>query len=276
MRRIKAAGVKWQMGATKADYLQAGWSEKDYEGIAEGDKPREVPHSVMLTYDYFIGIYPVTQEQYRRFTKASALGGYFTGYADSALRPRCGLNYNWIRGSGTTTEHSSVKADSAIGKLRAYTGIDFDLPSDAEWEYACKAGTTWLLYTGAAYTESNVKKLAWISSNSSSATQPVGRKLPNAWGLYDMIGNTLEWCRDYWVKDLGTNDVVNPVNTVYNGNRTMRGSRYNYVWKPYAHTTYRTADIPNRSADQAKAYGFRVMCPIQLKFTVEANETGDK
>ena len=271
MRRIKAAGVKWQMGATKADYLQAGWSETAYEGIAEGDKPREVPHSVMLTYDYFIGIYPVTQEQYRRFTKASALGGYFTGYADSALRPRCGINYNGIRGSGTTTEHSSVTAGSAIGKLRAYTGIDFDLPSDAEWEYACRAGTTTLLYSGASYAGANLYKLGWAYGNSSypapvsaRETHAVGQKLPNAWGVYDLYGNTVEWCRDKFVSNLGTNDVVNPVVTT-GTERVLRGSRYDRTWD-YAHSAYRGSDVPNRSAEQAKAYGFRLMCPVTLKF----------
>lgn len=273
MRRIPAAGVTWQMGATEADYLQAGWSKEKYDGISDSDKLREVPHNVTLTYDYYLGIYPVTQEQYRRLTGASALGGYFTTYADSALRPRCGINYDDLRGSGTDTEHSSAASDSAIGKIRAFTGIDFDLPTDAEWEYACKAGSTWLLYTGDTYTLDNVKKLAWISSNSSGETRPVGRKIPNAWGLYDMIGNTLEWCRDYWVKDLGSAEVVDPVNDVRSDNRVMRGSRYNYVWSPYAHTTYRTSDIPNRSHDQAKAYGFRLMCPITLKFSVQ--ETDD-
>ena len=264
MRRIKAANVKWQMGATVADFQAAGMTG---EPLA-----RETAHNVTLSYDYFIGIYPVTQEQYRRFTGASALGGYFNSHEDSAIRPRSGLNYNTVRGSGTGVEHSSVSSSSAIGKLRSVTGVDFDLPSDAEWEYACKAGTTHVLYTGDGYTESNVKKIAWVHSNSSSQTHPVGKKIPNAWGLYDMIGNTLEWCRDFWLDNLGTADVEDPLVVSSSNNRVMRGSRYDYSWKPYARTTYRSADIPNRSSAQAKAYGFRVMCPVLLKFPASAPE----
>ena len=263
MRRIHAADIRWRMGATKADYTAAGSDASP--------KERETAHAVTLTYDYFIGIYPVTQEQYRRFTKASALSGYFTGYADSALRPRCGINYNGIRGSDTTTGHSSVTAGSAIGKLRAYTGIDFDLPSDAEWEYACRAGTTTLLYSGASYAGENLYKLGWCYGNSSypapvsaRETHAVGQKLPNAWGVYDLYGNTVEWCRDKFVSNLGTNDVVNPVVTT-GTERVLRGSRYDRTWD-YAHSAYRGSDVPNRSADQAKAYGFRVMCPVTLKF----------
>ena len=80
-----------------------------------------------------------------------------------------------------------------------------------------------------------------------------------------MIGNTLEWCRDKYKANLGTNEVVNPIGTVGN-ERVLRGSRFNYSWTPYARTTYRSSDITYRSSDQAKAYGFRVVCPIGLKY----------
>ena len=269
MRRIRAAGVRWQMGATADDFAQAGSSVTPLL--------RETAHYVTLSEDYFIGIYPVTQEQYRRMTGAEALGGYFTEYADSAIRPRCGINYNHLRGVGTGTGHHDLESGKAIKKLRNLTGVDFDLPSDAEWEYACKAGTTWILYTGEPYKSANVEKIAWVYSNSAypelttedkKETHAVGQKLPNQWGLYDMLGNTLEWCRDKYTVDLGTEEVVDPIGT--NGtDRVMRGSRYDYSWEPTCRTTYRTADIPNRTAIQAKAYGFRLVCPIGLKYGVE-------
>ncbi len=263
MRRIHAAGVRWQMGATAADFEQAG--------LTATPRADEAAHYVTLSEDYFIGIYPVTQEQYRRMTGAAALGGHYYTYADSPIRPRCGINYDHLRGSGTGTGHNSLTSSCAIKKLRNLTGIDFDLPSDAEWEYACKAGTTWLLYTGEAYTEGNVSKIAWhwdislYSDVNERQTHAVGQKTPNAWGLYDMIGNTLEWCRDKYKANLGTNEVVNPIGTVGN-ERVLRGSRFNYSWTPYARTTYRSSDITYRSSDQAKAYGFRVVCPITLKY----------
>ena len=273
MRRIKATGVRWQMGASADDYENAGLD----------DKPTalETAHGVTLSYDYFMGVYPVTQEQYRRFTGAARLGGYYTNYVDSAIRPRSGVNYDNLRGSGTGTGHS-VGNSSAIKKLRNFTGIDFDLPSDAEWEFACKAGTTGLLYTGAAFTSANVNKLGWVWGNSlysdinERQTHAVGQKLPNAWGLYDMIGNTWEWCRDKCIGEvnengtkvvymnLGSEEVVDPVGNT-GSRRVMRGVRFNYSYE-YGRTSYRANDVPNRGNDQTQGYGFRVMCPVTLKF----------
>ena len=266
MRRIRAANVKWQMGATEEDFRQAG--------STTSPDARETAHYVTLTYDYFIGVYPVTQEQYRRMTGAAALGGFNTDYEDSALMPRTGVNYNGLRGKNTGTGHDGLTTGCTIMKLRNMTGIDFDLPSDAEWEYACKAGTTWLLYTGKSYTQANVNEIAWNSNNSNGRTHAVGEKVPNAWGLYDMIGNTVEWCRDKYVENLGTADLVNPVMDT-GDNRVVRGSRYNYSMM-YARTTYRygqTPDLNTTSSKGATAHGFRVMCPLTLKFPVPEEDS---
>ena len=209
-------------------------------------------------------------------TGAKSLGGFHTGYVDSALMPRTGVNYNGLRGKGSSPGHDGLASGSAIKKLCNMTGVDFDLPSDAEWEYACKAGTTWLVYTGESFTAASVKKIAWYSANSEGRTHAVGQKLPNAWGLYDMIGNTLEWCRDWFVENLGTEDVVNPVGEsgTY---RVVRGSRYNYNIS-YTRTTYRYGQNPainTSESNGATAHGFRVMCPLTLKFPEPEEETGD-
>jgi len=73
-----------------------------------------------------------------------------------------------------------------------------DYPTEAQWECACRAGTTSELYTGKSLTSENLNAIAWHSGNSGSTTHPVGEKLPNAYGLYDMIGNVYEACADYW------------------------------------------------------------------------------
>ena len=264
MRRIRAAGVRWQMGATAADFEQAG--------LSGSPVARETAHYVTLSDDYFIGIYPVTQEQYRRIMGDANLGGAYTDYADSAIRPRSKVNYNSLRGSGTGTEHDSLTSGCAIKKLRNLTGIDFDLPSDAEWEYACKAGTTWLLYTGEAFTEENVGKIGWVWGNSTypengkQETHAVGQKLPNSWGLYDMIGNTYEWCRDKYMENLGTEEVVNPVGTI-GDNRVLRGFRFDRSWNN-ATTTFRANYIANLGSGN-ETCGFRVVCPVVLKYSAE-------
>jgi formylglycine-generating enzyme required for sulfatase activity len=78
---------------------------------------------------------------------------------------------------------------------------EYRLPSEAEWEYACRAGTTTRFYWGDDPSYSLIDQYAWYYENSGSITHPVAQKLPNAWGLYDMSGNVREWCEDYWHDD---------------------------------------------------------------------------
>ena len=266
MRRIHAKDVKWRMGEVEEDFV--GATAKTDNGVNVNVlKSNAKAHQVTLTEDYFIGVYPITQEQYRRFTGASTLGGAFTEYEDSPIRPRTGLNFKDIRGEGTGVDHI-VKEGSALYKMRDFTGIDFDLPTEAQWEYAGHAGVPGPLYSGKPLTSANVNELAWVW-HSDPQTHPVGRKIPNNWGLYDMIGNMLEWCLDRYVADLGSDDVIDPL-TKEGADRVMRGSRYNYSWAPSHRITNRGSDIEGRSQAQAQAYGFRVMCPLTLKFpTIE-------
>ena len=115
-----------------------------------------------------------------------------------------GNNPSHFKGDNLPVETVSwYDAQDFIGKLNAMgDGFEYRLPSEAEWEYACRAGTTGLfagsLDAMAWYGENSAPELAWYRKNPGCRTHPVGSKQPNGFGLYDMHGNVWEWCEDLW------------------------------------------------------------------------------
>ena len=161
-------------------------------------------HRVTLTKPFYMGVFEVTQKQWELVMGSwpgSSPSSYY-GFGDAY--PAYNVSYGDIRGSslgGQWPASSAVDAASFLGRLRAKTGLDFDLPTEAQWEYACRAGTMTTYYWGDAMDGA----YAWYEDNSGSKTHPVGTRMPNAWGLYDMSGNVWEWCRDwYGTLDYGT------------------------------------------------------------------------
>lgn len=155
-----------------------------------GDDQNDESHHVTLTQPFFCGLFEVTQKQYTLVTGSNP--SFFSGDALPVER----VSYNAIRGSSNGANwpsSSAVDSSSFMGKLRTRTGLDFDLPTDAQWEYACRAGTT----TMYSYGDSSDGNYMWYTDNSSSMPHPVGSKSANPWGLYDMHGNVFEWCLDW-------------------------------------------------------------------------------
>ncbi len=176
---------------------------------------------VTLTKPFFIGLFEVTKKQYLLVTGENR--SHFSG----DKRPVDSISYNEIRGSTNGSKWpsaSTVDSSSFMGKIRTRTGLDFDLPTEAQWEYACRAGTT----TTFNYGDSTNGNYMWYDSNSSSQTHDVGTRLPNGWGLFDMHGNVQELCLDWYADSLsgGTNP-IGPSSGTY---RVVRGGS----WKSYA------------------------------------------
>ena len=203
MRRIRACGVPFTMGSISVETGR--------------DSGREALHTAILTNDFYIGVYECTQQQYQFVTGSRpASSGY--GGTDAEMRwytyPASFVGTDALRGAVSdgidwpSTGHK-VKANSFFDKLRKQTGIEFDLPVEAQWEFAARAGCPFGLYNG--YNLNNQKQdphldeIAWWTSNcvrtatGALTTQPVGLKKPNAFGLYDMLGNTCETCLDYYI-----------------------------------------------------------------------------
>ena len=111
---------------------------------------------------------------------------------------------------------------SALPEERT-AGRFYQLPTEAQWEYACRAGTTTEYSFGDD--ESKLGDYAWYKSNSGSKTHPVGQKKPNAWGLYDMHGNVWEWCQD-WHGDYAGRAVTNPSGANLGSSRVFRGGSW--------------------------------------------------
>ena len=271
MRKIPGQAVEWKMGSAVGTQNHSANQEQ---------------HDVILTNDYYMGVFMLTQGQIRKFAPYSWNSGNpkydlpngqrafqygniaCEGYEEPTnTSPCCSTQWTFMRGAVADYDwpvnRHKVSTDSWLGKLRAKTGVDFDLPTDAQWEFACRAGTTTVLYNG-DFTSSNfstyLNPIAWYNSNRGGYMwHPVGFKLPNAFGLYDMIGNGREMCLDRYAADYGgianKYEPEGPINT---NDRVYRSNVPNYNWDGMGSAIRYNAGNTY--------YGTRLVCPVTLKY----------
>ncbi len=193
-------------------------------GELNRDASREYLHPVTFTQPFYIGVFEVTRGQYK-----SVMGGSYT----NTTFPVGGVSYDNIRGSaaqggGGWPTNSAAYSLSFVGRLRDKTGLaGLDLPTEAQWECACRAGTTATCHNGkdpASTTDwAAVDDIAWHAPHTDGTT--VGSFRPNGWGLYDMSGNVAEWVLDWSAADLRSY-TVDPAGPVSGSQRLTRGSAY--------------------------------------------------
>ena len=197
----------------------------------------ETPHPVTLTRGFWLFDTPVTQRLWE------AVMGDNPSRFKSPDRPV--ETVGW--------EDCSTFIDKLNGHM---PGLELGLPTEAQWEYACRAGTATATYAGDLDLKGErnapvLDDIAWYGGNSGvgfelengvdssnwrekqynhsqAGTHPVAEKKPNPWGVYDMLGNVWEWCSDWWTDDLGSNLVVNPTGPEKGTSRVVRGGSWNY------------------------------------------------
>jgi len=198
------SGMHWRqsvqtLAAAKADYAAA---KARYDSASPDEKPA---HPVTLTQPFYMGKYDVTQEQYQQVT---------------------GTNPSGFKGKNNPVEMVSWDDAQAFCKrLTEQTKQAVRLPTEAEWEYACRAGTTSTYHSGD--TEADLARVGWYYANSTNTTHPVGQKEPNAFGLYDMHGNVWQWCQDWYGENYyGKSEAENPQGPAQGAYRVLRGGSW--------------------------------------------------
>jgi formylglycine-generating enzyme required for sulfatase activity len=235
-----------------------------------GRQSNEPQHQVALTHPFYIGVFEVTQKQWERVM--GTWPSYFTNESYRDSRPVESLSYGNLRGTNTGAlwpSTNTVDMYSFMGRLRARTDKAFDLPTEAQWEYAGRAGTTPALNSGVNLTSTtdctnifevgrywfNGWGLSGQNADTTAGTSKVASYLPNAWGLYDMHGNALEWCLDW----SGTypDKTSDPVGALSGAERVQRGGSWNLMASE-CRIGYRRSSSPDASS---YARGFRVALP---------------
>jgi len=220
-------------------------------------------HPVRITKAFYMGVFEVTQKQWELIT-----GSNPSTVVRDAMCPVNDVSYNDIRGSslgGGWPNTSEVDASSFLGLLRSKTSLTVDLPTEAQWEYACRAGTT-SLYNNGGDTEADLAIVGRYCGNCNdgrggfSPMTRVGFYAPNAWGLFDMHGNVAELCLD-WFGGLPASDVIveNPVGASYGDERAWRGGS---AWSWVGETSGTRYDDQPWSCDYR--IGVRLSCNAAL------------
>ena len=284
MRKIPAGGKVWQCGDPDDTITKGGRLSKTAQKF------------VKLSQDYFVSVFEITQAQYRKIYGSNPSS--FTSDPDAEHHPVENVYFYNVAGNPNATAGSSVSGvltgepicwptnsilhdvgkGTFLAKLRSKTNVEFDLPTSAQWEYACGARSSTPIYSGSAQSEDAVASLAWYNNNAGSKTHAVGLKVPNGFGLYDMLGNVVEYTYNSGATYDGASAGDGGENTPYvdpvGRYDTSTGATYRQVrggaWSdaPGYWMDLRTASVCAFYlwTKRETFIGFRVVCPVEAQW----------
>ncbi len=229
-------GVAWEGVLIPAGSFVMGSPAGEAKTPAESAMEKQ--HQVTLTQPFYLGKLELTQAQYQQ-----VMGDNPSPAKDAA----------W-----PVTNVTAQNAQDFCAKLSRQLARDVQLPTEAQWEYACRAGTTTAYYNG--NDAAGLDKIAWFGANSERKLHPGGEKLPNAWGLYDMLGNAREFVRDLY-SEAPQDDATDPTGPA-------TGDPKNHVVRGAAFTANALVALNCRCAcrrptEAPAANGFRIIVAVK-------------
>ena len=200
--------------------------------------------AVTLTRGFFLGKYLVTQGEY-----FAVVGNNPSSFPGQTNRPV--ETVSWYDAMNFCAKRT--QQDLAAGRISA--GSHYRLPTEAEWEYACRAGTVTRFYYGDDPAYTSLTNYAWYAADSGNITHPVGQKLANPAGLFDLAGNVWEWCQDWYAPAYPGGRITDPSGPSSGSTRVLRGgSWFSFAW--YCRSATRSFADP---ASRFSVTGFRVV-----------------
>ena len=218
----------------KLRLIPAGEFTMGSPGTESDRSDNETQHRVSITKPFYLGVTEVTQEQYQKVMGTNP--SQFQGPQNPVEK------VSWAEAVEFCRKLSAMPAEKTAGHV-------YRLPTEAEWEYACRSGTTTAY--GFGDDRSGLGVYGWGGGES---THPVGGKKPNAWGLYDMHGNVWEWCQD-WYGDYPSGSATDPTGAPSGSYRVLRGGG----WSSYARLCRSANRIRLTPESRDSRLGFRVL-----------------